>query len=89
MKPLVRALICAGLLLAPALPALAARQAQPSADEFVPLSEIPPGEQIPAITLVAASYGFVWVVLVGYVWSLASRLKNVEREIGELEQRRR
>jgi len=88
MKPLVRALICAGLLLAPALGALAA-QPQPSADEFVPLSEIPPGEQIPAITLVAASYGFVWVVLVGYVWSLASRLKNVEREIGELEQRRR
>jgi CcmD family protein len=67
---------------------LAWAQQQPPANEgFVPLSEVPPGEQIPAIGLVASAYGFVWAVLVAYVWSLASRLKKVEREIGQLEQR--
>ncbi|MEO8679570.1 MAG: CcmD family protein [Vicinamibacterales bacterium] len=61
---------------------------QPPANEgFLPLSEVPAGEQIPAISLVASAYGFVWVAFIAYVWSLASRLKKVEREIGQLEQR--
>lgn len=82
----VRALILAGLL---ALPGLAAAQPQPSADEFVPMTEVPASEQIPALPLVAAAYGFVWVALVAYVWSLSSRLKAVEREVAELEARKR
>lgn len=86
MKHTWRALICAGLLLSPAL-SLAA-QPKPSPDEFVPVTEAPPGEQIPAIPLVAAAYGFVWVALVGYTWSLASRLKKVERELEELERQK-
>ena len=54
---------------------------QPSPDEFVPISEVPPEEQIPAITLLAAAYGFVWVAVLGYVWSLGRRLQPAEREI--------
>jgi hypothetical protein len=33
--------------------------AQPQPPEFVPVDEVPPGEQIPAINLVASAYGFV------------------------------
>ncbi len=88
MKRFWRVLVCAVLLAGPAIP-LAAAQPQPSPDEFVPVNEAPPGEQIPAISLVAAAYGFVWVVLLGYTWTLASRLNKVEREISELEQRGR
>lgn len=62
-------------------------QQNPANEGFVPLSEVPAGEQIPAIVLVASAYGFVWVALVTYIWSLASRLKKVEREIGQLELR--
>jgi CcmD family protein len=62
-------------------------QQNPATQGFVPVNEVPPGEQIPAIGLVASAYGFVFVALVAYVWSLASRLKKVEREIGQLEQR--
>ena len=65
-----------------------AAQPQPP-KEFVPVDEIPPGEQIPAINMVAAAYGFVWVAVLGYVWSIASRLKQVEAELTELESRRR
>ena len=52
-----------------AVPALVLAQA-PSPDEFVPISQIPAEEQIPAINLVAAAYAFVWLALIAYVWSL-------------------
>ncbi len=53
----------------------------------MPVEEVPRGEQIPAINLVAAAYGFVWIVVLGYVWSLARRLQKVETEIADLERR--
>jgi CcmD family protein len=74
-------------LLAVTSPALLAQPQPPK--EFVPVDEIPPGEQIPAINMVAAAYGFAWVAVLGYVWSIASRLKHVEAELTELESRKR
>lgn len=74
--------MCCLLLL---LPAPVAAQPQPPTDEFVPISEVPPEEQIPAITLVATAYGFVWVAVLVYVWSLGRRLQAAEREIARLE----
>ena len=65
-----------------------AAQPQPP-KEFVPVDDVPPGEQIPAINLVATAYGFVWVVLLGYVWSISRRLKTVESELVALESRKR
>jgi CcmD family protein len=56
---------------------------------FVAVDEVPPGEQIPAINLVAAAYGLVWVALLGYVWSIGRRLQKVEGELAELESRRK
>jgi CcmD family protein len=78
----LRVIVCLAVLLAPAL---AGAQPQPSPDEFIPISEVPPEEQIPAITLVAAAYGFVWVAILVYVWSLGRRLQSAEREIARLE----
>ena len=72
-----------------AVASVAWAQQKPANEGFVPLAEVPPGEQIPAIALVASAYGFVFVVLMGYVWSIASRLKKVESEIGQLEQKGR
>ena len=70
------------------VPAIAAGQPQPPKG-FVPVDEVPPGEQIPAINLVAAAYGFVWLAVLGYVWSLARWLKTVEAELSELESKKR
>lgn len=61
---------------------------QPPAD-FVPVDQAPAGEQIPAMPLLGAAYGFIWVGLLGYVWSLGRRLQQVEAELGELESRRK
>jgi len=83
------------LLAAPAIvpgwvPHALAKVGQPQPPkEFVPVDEVPPGEQIPAINLVAAAYGFVWLVMLGYVWSIARRLSSVETELTSLETRKR
>ena len=61
---------------------------QPPAD-FVPVENAPPGEQIPAMPLLGAAYGFIWVGVFGYVWSLSKRLQKVEAEIAQLESRKR
>jgi CcmD family protein len=57
-------------------------------DEFVPVNApINAQDTIPAPRLVAIAYGFIWVVLLGYVWSVRSRLATVERELQTVSKR--
>ena len=53
-------------------------------DEFVPISELPPQDQLPSAPLLIAAYAFVWLALGGYVLSVARRLSVVQREIERL-----
>lgn len=88
---MIRNLICVALLLVPVPGSgLAAQTPQPppGQEEFVPLSEIPADEQIPAFTLVAIAYAAVWIVLIGYVWSVSRRLQSVETEVTSLARKR-
>lgn len=78
-------LLVFALLLAAPVSGLA--QPQPSPDEFVPISEVPPEEQIPAINLVGAAYAFVWLAVLGYVWSLGRRLGKAEADLARLERK--
>ena len=88
----IRSFICAAaimLLCVPAsIDAQAPKQPPPGQEEFVPLSEIPPEEQIPAFTLLASAYAAVWIVLIGYVWTVGRRLQTVERELTTLSRKR-
>jgi CcmD family protein len=92
MKTLLGALKCAPPLALVAwllaTPIAANAQPQPPKD-FVAVDESLPGEQIPALPLIAGAYGFIWVVLLGYVWSIGRRLQKVEGELADLESRRR
>jgi CcmD family protein len=81
---LLRVLACVALLAMPIAVTAQPSQPPPATEEFVPLSEVPPSEQIPAFTLVAAAYGFVWLALMGYIWSVSHRLQKVERELTQL-----
>jgi CcmD family protein len=87
---LIRACILAVAVSLTAMPAMSLAQTPsrsqppPGQEEFVPLSEIPPEEQIPAFTLVAIAYAAVWIVLLGYVWSLSRRLQSVETDLASL-----
>ena len=55
---------------------------------FVPVDQLPkPQDTIPAPRLVAAAYGFVWVAMLVYVWSVRKRLTTVERELQAISRR--
>ncbi|MDP2321548.1 MAG: CcmD family protein [Acidobacteriota bacterium] len=82
-----RVLLLLMVLAAAAWPVAVHAMQPPPQSEFLPVSDIPEGEQIPAFTMVGAAYGFVWVVLLGYVWSIARRLQKVEAELAALETR--
>lgn len=81
----LRSLMLMSLLLAPGV----ASAQQPSPDEFVPISQAPPEEQIPAINLVGGAYAFVWLAVVGYVWSLGRRIGKAESDLARLEHKDR
>jgi CcmD family protein len=70
------------LLAAAIVTPIATLYAQPPAvEEFVPVSELPADEALPAAPLLIAAYAFVWVVVLGYLWSIWRRLQRVEREL--------
>jgi CcmD family protein len=55
---------------------------------FVPVEQLPnPQETIPAPRLVAIAYACVWIVLVGYLYSIWRRLGTVERELQTVSRR--
>jgi CcmD family protein len=84
MKMLTRgfAMIAVWMLLALTL---AAQQPPPRVDEYVPISQLPPQEQLAAAPLLIGAYAFVLVVLFLYVYSVARRLTNVQRELDRLD----
>jgi CcmD family protein len=90
MKPIARLLLIVIVLFAAA--PLSARQQPPpkpaAQDAFVPV-DVPNNQQetIPAQRLVGIAYGLIWVLLLGYVWSVRSRLARVEREMEALNRR--
>ena len=72
-------LILAGL----AISGLAAAAFQDSG--FVPVKPGETGQEtLPATPLVFVAYGFVWTVLLVYVFLLWRKLGRVERELGEV-----
>ena len=82
----LRRLLTALLVVVALAAAADAQQPRPQQqDEFVPISELPPEEQLPAQPLVIAAYAFAWVAIGGYVLSVARRLDAVSREIARLE----
>jgi CcmD family protein len=78
-------LVLLGLLAA--APATAQTPAQQN--EFVPMREVPPEEQIPAPAMVGAAYAFAWVAILGYLFTLTRRVGKVEQELAALERQDR
>lgn len=55
----------------------------PAQEEFVPVSELPPEEQLPAAPFLIGAYAIAWLVVILYVWRLWRRLSRVEQELRE------
>jgi CcmD family protein len=77
--------VLTALVLTASTPVLHA-QAQAPQDEFVPISQLPAQDQLPAAPLLVGAYAFVWVVICGYVISLARRVSSVQRDVARLEE---
>jgi hypothetical protein len=54
---------------------------------FVPVSRTAQQETIPAARLVMIAYGFAWVMLIGYLWSIWTRIGKVERDLHDVSRR--
>jgi len=81
-------LLCLLILLFGAPVAAQSQQPAPQPqqqEEFVPVSQLPPQDQLPAAPLLVTAYSFVWIVLFGYVVSVARRLSKVQHEVDRLE----
>ena len=79
--------VCALALALTAAPVRAAVQppAAPAAqDGFVPVTDLPPDEKLPATPLVLGAYAFIWLAALGYVYSVWRRVGAVERELAAL-----
>jgi hypothetical protein len=88
-RRLCAAVVCSLLTLAVAgAPVSASEFAQPPAqtvpEGFEPVSEVPPGEQIPAQPLVAGAYAFIWLAVLIYVGLLWRRLAAVQKDLDAL-----
>lgn len=85
--------VCA-LVLALAATAVAATASQPGAapavaqpaatDGFVPVTDLPPEEQLPAAPLVLGAYAIIWVAVLVYVGLLWRRLGAVQKDLDAL-----
>jgi CcmD family protein len=59
----------------------------PAQDEFVPISQLPATEQLPAAPFLIAAYAVVWIVLAVYVWTLWRRFLRAEQDMKQLASR--
>ena len=88
MTVITRVVAIALLVTGLAVVTASAQQGQPPPEqqnEFIPIDELPPQDQLPAAPLLIGAYAFVVVVLFGYVFSIARRLGTVQREVERLE----
>ena len=53
-------------------------------DGFVPVTDLPPDEQLPAVPLVIGAYAFMWVAVLVYVGLLSRRLTAVQKDLDAL-----
>ena len=53
-------------------------------DGFVPVTDLPPAEQLPAAPLVLGAYAFIWVAVLVYVALLWRRLGAVQKDLDAL-----
>jgi CcmD family protein len=89
MMSLIRVLALVVALMAVVPAAVDARQPPAAQDEFVPIDQLPPEEQVPAAPMVVAAYGFVWAAFLVYVLSIVRRMNKVESDLALLEREHR
>ena len=85
-----RVVVCCviALVLGAGPAAMGSAAAQPPSeaamDEYVPVADLPPDEQLPAVPLVLIAYGVFWAGVLVYVGTLWRKLGAVQKEMETL-----
>lgn len=89
LRAVAAALVWTAFVLFPVSPVDAQQPPAVAAPEqgFVPVTDLPAQEQLPAAPLVMGAYAVAWVAVFLYIWSLWRRLAGVEREIAAVSRR--
>jgi hypothetical protein len=70
--------------------AVFAQQPQtPAREQYVPIDQLPPGEQMPSAPFVVAAYSVVWIVAMFYLWTIWKRIGKLEDDMQALARRQK
>ena len=84
MRTLIRAIAVVFVLTMP-LPPVAAQTQPRQQEEFTPIDQLPPQEQLPAAPLLVGAYAFVLLMLFGYLVMVSRRLSAIQTEVNRLD----
>ena len=84
MRTLIRA-IAVVFVLTMLLPPVAAQTQPRQQEEFTPIDQLPPQEQLPAAPLLVGAYAFVVLMLFGYLVMVSRRLSAIQAEVNRLD----
>ena len=84
MRTLIRA-IAVVFVLTMQLSPLAAQTQPTQQEEFTPIDQLPPQEQLPAAPLLVGAYAFVLLMLFGYLVMVSRRLSAIQTEVNRLD----
>ena len=84
MRTLIRA-IAVVFVLTMQLSPLAAQTQPRQQEEFTPIDQLPPQEQLPAAPLLVGAYAFVLLTLFGYLVMVSRRLSAIQTEVNRLD----
>ena len=84
MRILIRAIAVVFVLTMQVSP-LAAQTQPRQQEEFTPIDQLPPQEQLPAAPLLVGAYAFVLLMLFGYLVMVSRRLSTIRSEVDRLD----
>jgi hypothetical protein len=84
MRTLIRA-IAVVFVLTMQLSPLAAQTQPRQQEQFTPIDQLPPQEQLPAAPLLVGAYAFVLLMLFGYLVMVSRRLSAIQTEVNRLD----
>jgi hypothetical protein len=84
MRTLIRA-IAVVFVLTLQLSPLAAQTQPRQQEQFTPIDQLPPQEQLPAAPLLVGAYAFVLLMLFGYLVMVSRRLSAIQTEVNRLD----
>jgi len=84
MRILIRAIAVVFVLTMQVSP-LAAQTQPKQQEEFTPIDQLPPQDQLPAAPLLVGAYAFVLLMLFGYLVMVSRRLSAIQTEVNRLD----